>query len=348
MSLVIALGTVMLAMPAGRGDRCAHIHVAAVPLDARRCDIDRPQDCIVNTPPPFTPSSPPSGPRVSDPGANDRLPAARTLQPLRPQRALKRSGKGARYTKGFAEPYNEGVSDSGPGQRLVQYFDKGRMELTTPASGIVTNGLLANELITGQLQMGNTNFERRAPANIPIAGDPDNAGPTYAGLGTNGAALFAAATPHVPTERNFGAIVETRVAADGTVTTTQPNAGQGPMAISVYDDATQHNVPTAFAAYRDKVGLLTIGYAKSEAFLTTVRSAAQPTGDGAGLRAPRPHLHAGQYPGVPGRDGQHRRALLPLALLRRVNHWRCRPESHLPPGTIPERKCRVLLQHRCT
>ena len=33
------------------------------------------------------------------------------------------------------------------GQRLVQYFDKGRMELTGAA---VTNGLLATELVTGQ------------------------------------------------------------------------------------------------------------------------------------------------------------------------------------------------------
>lgn len=175
------------------------------------------------------------------------------------------------YTKGFTEPYTEGASDAGSGQRLVQYFDKGRMELTAPATGKVTNGLLANELITGQLQLGNTTFERRAPANIPIAGDPDNAGPTYAGLGSKGATLFTATTPHVPTERNGGALVETRVAADGTVTTVQPNAGQGPMAISVYDGATQHNVPAAFAAYRDKVGLLTIGYARSEPFLTTVR-----------------------------------------------------------------------------
>jgi hypothetical protein len=181
----------------------------------------------------------------------------------------------------FNEQYAEGstgFSESGPtnpgqGMRLVQYFDKGRMELTHPASGIVTNGLLANELITGQLQLGDSTFQQRAPANIPIAGDPNNPGPTYAGLGTKGATLFDPAAPQTPTARNLGVLVETRVAADGTVTTKQQLAAQGPMAIAVYDAATRHNVPTAFADYRNTVGLLTVGLAKSEPFLTTVKVA---------------------------------------------------------------------------
>jgi hypothetical protein len=184
-------------------------------------------------------------------------------------------------TAAFNEQYAEGstgFSESGPtnpgqGMRLVQYFDKGRMELTHPASGIVTNGLLANELITGEMQIGDTAFQQRAPANIPIAGDPDNPGPTYAGLGTKGATLFDPAASQTPTTRNLGVLVETRVAADGTVTTKQQLAAQGPKAIAIYDSQTQHNVPTAFADYRNKVGLLTVGLAKSEPFLTTVKVA---------------------------------------------------------------------------
>src|SRR5262245_47123770 len=43
---------------------------------------------------------------------------------------------------GQQEPYKEAPG----GTRLVQYFDKGRMELT---GGAVTNGLLATELIHG-------------------------------------------------------------------------------------------------------------------------------------------------------------------------------------------------------
>src|SRR5205823_1266564 len=79
----------------------------------------------------------------------------------------------------YAAPEQEAYSDATSGYRLVQYFDKGRMELTDPKSDTVTNGLLANELITGQIQIGSATFESRSPAAIPIAGDPDNPGPTY-------------------------------------------------------------------------------------------------------------------------------------------------------------------------
>lgn len=66
------------------------------------------------------------------------------------------------------------------GQRLVQYFDKARMELAK--NGTVTFGLLATELKTGKLQLGDATFEQRAPAHVNMAGDPGGAGPTYADL----------------------------------------------------------------------------------------------------------------------------------------------------------------------
>ena len=74
----------------------------------------------------------------------------------------------------------------GGGERLVQYFDKGRMEVNDPTADrsspwFVTSGLLTRELITGQLQLGPDQFEKRAPATIPIAGDVDDPNaPTYA------------------------------------------------------------------------------------------------------------------------------------------------------------------------
>ncbi len=76
------------------------------------------------------------------------------------------------------EPYAE----SPGGQRLVQYFDKSRMEINNPNNpNAVTNGLLANELISGRLQTGDASFEERTPAYIPVAGDPDDTdGPVYA------------------------------------------------------------------------------------------------------------------------------------------------------------------------
>ncbi|MCC6626385.1 MAG: hypothetical protein IT340_03165 [Chloroflexi bacterium] len=82
-------------------------------------------------------------------------------------------------TAGLREPYAE----SPGGERLVQYFDKGRMELTRPGAA-VTSGLLARELMTGLVQTGDHRYDTRAPADIPIAGDLDDAtAPTYAALG---------------------------------------------------------------------------------------------------------------------------------------------------------------------
>ncbi len=72
------------------------------------------------------------------------------------------------------------------GERLVQYFDKSRMEITDPngdSSSIwyVTNGLLVVEMVTGNMQMGDATFEEHGPADVPVAGDGDDAeGPTYA------------------------------------------------------------------------------------------------------------------------------------------------------------------------
>jgi hypothetical protein len=80
------------------------------------------------------------------------------------------------------EPYAEAPG----GFRLVEYFDKTRMERTDPtasraAPAFVTNGLLATEMITGRLQRGDRTFEAHAPAAVTIAGDAsDPDGPTYA------------------------------------------------------------------------------------------------------------------------------------------------------------------------
>ena len=70
------------------------------------------------------------------------------------------------------EPYAE----SPGGQRTARYFDKTRMEITHPdgdSSSIwyVSNGLLAEELITGRMQLGDNTFEQHDPAQINVAGD---------------------------------------------------------------------------------------------------------------------------------------------------------------------------------
>ncbi|NWJ96727.1 MAG: hypothetical protein HXX20_13160 [Chloroflexi bacterium] len=85
---------------------------------------------------------------------------------------------------GLEEDYAEAPG----GTRLVQYFDKSRMEITNPSGDqtsvyYVSNGLIAKEMITGQLQLGDATFEAHSPAEIGVAGDPDDtSGPTYSTL----------------------------------------------------------------------------------------------------------------------------------------------------------------------
>jgi hypothetical protein len=89
-------------------------------------------------------------------------------------------------TRLLEEPYRE----SPGGTRLVQYFDKSRMEITNPRGDrssiwYVTNGLLATELISGRMQVGDNAYELFPPAQVNVAGDPDDSrSPTYASLAT--------------------------------------------------------------------------------------------------------------------------------------------------------------------
>jgi hypothetical protein len=90
----------------------------------------------------------------------------------------------AANTELFAEPYVEAGEDG----RMVQYSDKSRMEMpwtedADPDSPwFITQGLLATELMTGNLQLGDATFEQHDPAEIPVAGDWGNPGPTYADM----------------------------------------------------------------------------------------------------------------------------------------------------------------------
>ncbi|MCS6887961.1 MAG: hypothetical protein NZQ09_07090 [Chloroflexus sp.] len=70
--------------------------------------------------------------------------------------------------------YGEFYRQSPNGARTVQYFDKARMEINNPAEGIVTNGLLVKELISGRMQLGDDPFDvsYREGSDVPVAGNP--------------------------------------------------------------------------------------------------------------------------------------------------------------------------------
>ncbi len=182
-------------------------------------------------------------------------------------------------TGALAEPYREAPG----GTRLVQYFDKSRMELTSPHGNstdpfYVTNGLLATEMLTGSVQLGDAFFETHLPAAIPVAGDLDDpAGPTYATFNLlRNAPALASGTPITAT-----------VARDGQVTDDPTQAGK--VTAQQYVPETKHTVADVFWTFMTSNGIVDGGateplfrslfYATglpiTEAYWSTVRVAGQ-------------------------------------------------------------------------
>ncbi len=80
----------------------------------------------------------------------------------------------------ISEPYQEAPG----GYRQIQYFDKTRMEINNPLADpyslwFVTNGLLAKELITGEVQTGHLTRVQTEPSRSQVAGDRHPDSPTY-------------------------------------------------------------------------------------------------------------------------------------------------------------------------
>ncbi|RIK46843.1 MAG: hypothetical protein DCC58_01830 [Chloroflexi bacterium] len=146
---------------------------------------------------------------------------------------------GSMLSGGMQESY----SDSPGSKRLVQYFDKARMEITHPDAvddglWFVTTGLLVNELVTGQMQVGDAVFLSRAPAEINIAGDPGNDdAPTYADL--------AAVIGNPP--RADGELITQRMDGSGQVSNDPTLAVQNiTSAYRVQADGIDHQVASVF------------------------------------------------------------------------------------------------------
>ncbi len=143
------------------------------------------------------------------------------------------------------EPYAE----SPGGKRLVQYFDKSRMEITHPEGDqnsiwYVTNGLLAEELITGRMQLGDNTFQTYAPAQVNVAGDlNDPNGPTYASFtGLMNAAPLVNGTAIVQTVNRAGQVG------------TDPNVEGVPVTALDVGAPTQHNVASVFWTFMTTAG----------------------------------------------------------------------------------------------
>ena len=153
----------------------------------------------------------------------------------------------------FTGPLIEPYAESPGNQRVVQYYDKSRMEITHPDADArqlwyVTNGLLVTELITGQMQVGDASFEPHDPAAINAAGDPDGTtGPTYA--------TFAGLLDTPPLDD--GAVIVQQVDRAGTVTSDPNLAGYSVTAgFHVQQPGLDHRVASVFWEFMNSDGLI--------------------------------------------------------------------------------------------
>ena len=173
----------------------------------------------------------------------------------------------------------EHYAESPGGKRLVQYWDKSRMEISNPSADrnqlwFVTNGLLTKELISGKAQVGNGAFVERAPATVPVAGDPnDSNSPTYASFSRlaslNGDRREAPAV---------GASVGQTINRDGTLGFNQDLLRYN-VRNAAYNKELGHNVPNVFENYFKTLPLdwvFVLGYPITEPYWATVKVGGQP------------------------------------------------------------------------
>ena len=152
----------------------------------------------------------------------------------------------------ISEPY----ADSPGGQRLVQYFDKARMELNNPSTGYVTAGLVVKELVSGQRQDGDNTFVNRAPSKTQVAGDSvlNNGNPnvpTYSSF-QNLVTLGNADDKSKPNA--VGSIIVTSLDKTGTIGTIAPPEQ---IAVGAYESATGHNIAKPFQDFKYIQGTVT-------------------------------------------------------------------------------------------
>jgi hypothetical protein len=147
------------------------------------------------------------------------------------------------YTPGIPEEY----VDAQGGERIVQYFDKSRMEINhDPAIApgnvwYVTNGLLVVEMVSGWYQIGDDEFDLTPdPSEEFIAGDPDAAhGIRYADIDALGLRERPAALP--------GTTLSQAITHDGTIVGGQEWAQYGVRAEHrVTVDGIDHTVADVF------------------------------------------------------------------------------------------------------
>ena len=151
----------------------------------------------------------------------------------------------------FTGPLQEAYSEAPGGSRLVQYFDKSRMEdaswrSTTPPWD-VTNGLLVVEMMTGQLQLGDADFQQRQPALVNVGGDADDpTGPTYV--------TMAQARTAAPLEQ--GELITWTIDRTGQLGSAPQDVIENGATAETYVPETTHRVASPFWDFMNSSGLV--------------------------------------------------------------------------------------------
>ncbi|MGI8586176.1 MAG: hypothetical protein ACR2M0_00600 [Chloroflexia bacterium] len=154
-------------------------------------------------------------------------------------------------TPGLLEPNAE----SPGGLRLVQYFDKSRMEINNPSGNrgdqfFVTNGLLTIELISGRMQVGASTYTNRYPACIPATGDRgEQDAPTYFALQK----VSNTTLGDHPALDHMGQPVAATINRTGVVGS-DPSKASTATNIAFYDTTTKHNIPGVFWRFLNSTG----------------------------------------------------------------------------------------------
>ena len=143
--------------------------------------------------------------------------------------------------------------ESPSGKRVVQYYDKSRMEFTDPnadpnAIWSVTNGLLVMELITGRMQVGEAAFVDREPSQVNVAGDQ----------GSSTSPVYATFADHLAaTDSRVAAVITERIDRNGEVTIDRSLAALG-ISYAFYDQVSGHSIAGPFWEFMISRGLVYI------------------------------------------------------------------------------------------
>jgi beta-lactamase class A len=176
---------------------------------------------------------------------------------------------------------SEAYAEAPAGLRSVWYLDKARMEVTQPeadpdAAWFVSSGLLVRELISGQIQVGDSAYEERKPASVPVAGDleaPPDQAITYADL----ASLASLNNDRrAPSRTEYDQVV-TETIGKGGVVRQDERFLRYDVQLRAYDEVLGHNLPKVFIDALPPEQLLYIaGRPLTEPYWATVRIKHQP------------------------------------------------------------------------